>query len=48
MVQKGKGKGGVRKGKSKPKYKNKVGPNSKDKIAYTSKGERVRPPKPNP
>ena len=48
MVQKGKGKGEVGKGKSMPKSKNKVEPNSKDKVAYTSKGERVRPPKPKP
>ena len=48
MDQKVKGKGGVGKGKSKPKSKNKVGPNSKDKVAYTSKGERVRPSRPKP
>ena len=42
VVQKAKG----TKGKSKPKSKNKVGPYTKGKVAYTSKGERVRPPKP--
>ena len=34
------------KGKSKPKSKNKGGPYTKGKVAYTSKGERVRSPKP--
>ena len=33
------------KGKSKPKYKNKVGRSTKGKVAYTSKGKKVRPPK---
>ena len=41
VVQKAKGV----KGKSKPKSKNKVGPYTKGKIAYTSKRERVRPHK---
>ena len=40
VVQKAKG----AKGKAKPKPKNKVGPYTKGKVAYTSKGERVRPP----
>ena len=34
------------KGKAKSKPKNKVGHYTKGKVAYTSKGERVRPPKP--
>ena len=42
VVQKAKG---VKK-KSKPKSKNKVGLYTKGNVYYTSKGERVRPPKP--